>query len=103
TVDACDALPIPQTVSTAIVVDPNSTGVFSSLTGTGTDRRLAVSTDGGATWIPGAPLGTDCACYRAFAGPAAGQLYVLGTALSVSLDAGLSIAAVHPVAPSDAF
>jgi photosystem II stability/assembly factor-like uncharacterized protein len=100
--DACDALPVPLTVSDAIVVDPNSVGVLSSVT-TPPERRLELSTDAGATWVAGAPLPIDCGCYRQFAGPAPGLLYVLGADLSVSLDAGLSWAAIHPVSQMDAF
>jgi photosystem II stability/assembly factor-like uncharacterized protein len=100
--DACDALPVPIAVSDQIVVDPNAVGVFSSTSAGGTDAHLVLSTDGGATWSDGAPLGTACSCYRVFAGPGPGMLYVLGDQLSVSTDSGRTWAAVHPVSPNDA-
>ena len=67
------------------------------------ERHLAVSRDGGATWLQGASPGPTARAHRAFAGPQPGTLYVLGTTLSVSLDGGLSLAASHPVNGADQF
>jgi hypothetical protein len=103
TTDTCDSVPVPLTVDDSIIVDPNSVGLLTSTETVGSDRHLALTRDAGASWSPGVSLGSDCACYKTFAGPLPGMLYVLGANLSLSLDGGASWAGIYPVNSGDAF
>ena len=56
--DACDSVAMPLNVNDSILVDPSSTGLLSSsVNSTDAERHLAVSRDGGATWLQGASSG----------------------------------------------
>jgi len=99
--DHCDALPLPPGFEPQVAVDPNSVGVLAvRLTaGQANLTYLFTSTDGGASWAPGAALDYNCRCPLAFAGPGTRTLYVMnGGQLSVSHDAGLTFDA-NPTTP----
>ena len=96
--DACTASQVSDDAYNA-VVDPLSNGVLALAKPTTVGQLVQTSTDGGATWTPGAIASPQaCSCPLAFAGPNPRTLYSLTPAgLAVSHDAGQTWSAPAPV------